>query len=233
MKRFGLELGGNDAAILLDDIDASKIAEDLFNGAFFNSGQVCLAMKRLYVHESKYEEVCKELSILAEKAVLGDGLNPSTQLGPLQNKNQFIKVQTYLDDAKNNGRIIAGGNVPEGRGYFIQPTIVVDMLEGSKLVDEEQFGPILPIIKYSDINDAINRANSSEYGLGASVWSSDTERAKEIAMRLEAGTVWVNQHIDLAPHIPQAGAKRSGMGVEIGEEGYLEYTQAQIVNIAL
>lgn len=233
MKRFSLELGGNDPGIVLDDADPAKIASDVFKGAFFNSGQICLALKRLYVHESKYDSMCEELGKLAREAVIGDGLNQGTELGPLQNNVQYQKVKAYLDDARTNGRVIAGGQVPDRVGYFIQPAIVVDMAEGTRLVDEEQFGPILPIMKYSDLDDAVERANATDFGLGASVWSSDRERAKKVALRLEAGTVWINQHIDLGPHIPQAGAKQSGIGVEIGEEGLLEYTQVQVVNEAV
>ncbi|MFK8067043.1 MAG: aldehyde dehydrogenase family protein [Gammaproteobacteria bacterium] len=233
MKRFGLELGGNDPAIVLDDADPSAIAQGVFNGSFFNTGQVCLAIKRLYVHESKYDEMCEELSKLANETIIGDGAEESSSLGPLQNEVQYEKVKMYLDDARANGRIISGGEVPDRLGYFIQPTIVTDMAEGTKLVDEEQFGPILPILKYTDLDDVIRRANDTEYGLGASVWSSDRDRAKKVALQLEAGTVWINQHIDIAPHVPQAGAKNSGIGVEISDEGLLEYTQVQVVNEAL
>lgn len=233
MKRFSLELGGNDPGIVLEDADPAKIAPGIFKGAFFNSGQVCLALKRLYVHESKYDALCEELGKLAREAVVGDGANQGTELGPLQNGVQYEKVKAYLDEARANGRIIAGGEIPDGAGYFVRPTIVTDMEEGTRLVDEEQFGPILPILKYTDLDDAVARANATEYGLGASVWSSDRERAKDVAMRLEAGTVWINQHIDLGPHIPQAGAKNSGIGVEIGEEGLLEYTQVQVLNEAV
>lgn len=233
MKRFSLELGGNDPGIVLDDADPAKIAPDVFKGAFFNTGQVCLALKRLYVHESKYDAMCEELGRLAREAVIGDGAQQGTELGPLQNRAQYEKVKAYLDEARANGRIVAGGDVPDRVGYFVQPTIVTDMVEGTRLVDEEQFGPILPILKYTDLDDAVERANATEYGLGASVWSSDRERAKHVALRLEAGTVWINQHIDLGPHIPQAGAKNSGIGVEIGEEGLLEYTQVQVLNEAV
>jgi acyl-CoA reductase-like NAD-dependent aldehyde dehydrogenase len=233
MKRFTLELGGNDPGIVLQDANPKDVAPGIFQGAFFNTGQVCLALKRLYVHESQYDEMCDELGKLARNAVFGDGLQQGTVVGPLQNAMQYEKVKTYLNDAHANGKIVAGGNVPDRPGYFIQPTIVKDMEEGTKLVDEEQFGPILPVLKYKTLDEAITRANASEYGLGASVWSSDRTRAKEVALKLEAGTVFINKHADIAPHIPQAGAKSSGLGVEIGEEGLLEYTQVQVLNEAL
>jgi acyl-CoA reductase-like NAD-dependent aldehyde dehydrogenase len=233
LKRVGLELGGNDASIVLDDVDPAKIAEGVFRGAFFNCGQVCLSIKRLYVHESKYDELCDRLGQLATNAVVGDGMNSKTQIGPLQNKMQYEKVKGLLEDARQHGKVIAGGEVRNQGGYFISPTIVTGMEEGSRLVDEEQFGPILPIIKYKNLDDAIARSNATTYGLGASVWSSNSDRAQAVAERLVAGTVWINQHFDLAPHIPQAGTKYSGMGVEIGEEGLLEFTQVKVVNEAM
>ncbi|MBI5132630.1 MAG: aldehyde dehydrogenase family protein [Rhodopseudomonas palustris] len=232
LKRITLELGGNDASIVLDDVDPKKVAPGIFEGAFQNSGQVCLAIKRLYVHESVYDEICNELAALANTAVVDDGLKQGTNLGPLQNKMQYEKVKGFLDDAKRNGTIIAGGDVMDRPGYFIQPTIVRDIAEGARLVDEEQFGPVLPVIKYSDSEDVIRRANGTNYGLGASVWASDPDRAYAIANRLEAGTVWINKHLDMAPHIPFGGAKQSGIGVEFAEEGLAEFTQLQIINAA-
>lgn len=232
LKRITLELGGNDAGIVLDDADPKKVAPGIFEGAFQNSGQVCLAIKRLYVHESIYDELCAELAQLANNAVVDDGLKQGTKLGPLQNKMQYEKVKGFLDDARKNGNIIAGGAAMDRPGYFIQPTIVRDIKEGSKLVDEEQFGPVLPVIKYSDSEDVIRRANATNYGLGGSVWSSDTERAHKVASRMEAGTVWINNHLDMAPHIPFGGAKQSGIGTEFAEEGLAEFTQLQIINAA-
>lgn len=232
LKRITLELGGNDAGIVLDDVNPKEAAPKLFQGAFQNNGQVCIAMKRLYVHESIYDEMCNELATLAEQAVVGDGLQQGTQLGPLQNKMQYEKVKEILADAKKHGKIIAGGEAKGGPGYFIKPTIVRDVTDGSRLVDEEQFGPILPIIKYSDPEDALARANASPYGLGGSVWSKDLDRAYDIANRMSSGTVWVNKHADLAPNIPFGGSGQSGLGSELGEEGLAEFTQLQIINIA-
>ena len=232
LKRITLELGGNDASIVLDDVDPKKVAPGIFSGAFQNSGQVCLAIKRLYVHEFVYDEICGELVRIANETVVDDGLKQGTKLGPLQNKMQYEKVKGFLDDARANGNIVAGGEVIDRPGYFIKPTIVRDIKEGSRLVDEEQFGPVLPVIKYSDADDVIRRANATTYGLGGSVWSSDVQRAHDVASRMEAGTVWINQHLDMAPHIPFGGAKQSGMGVEFAEEGLAEFTQLQIINAA-
>ena len=158
---------------MLDDVDPKKVAPGIFEGAFQNSGQVCLAIKRLYVHESVYDEICNELVAIAKNTVVDDGSKQGTKLGPLQNKMQYEKVKAFLEDARKNGNIIAGGSAMDRPGYFIEPTIVRDIKEGSKLVDEEQFGPVLPVIKYSDKDDVIRRANATTYGLGASVWSSD------------------------------------------------------------
>ena len=162
--------------------------------------------------------------------VLDDGAKQGTKLGPLQNKMQYEKVKTFLDDARKNGNIVAGGSAMDRPGYFIEPTIVRDIQEGSKLVDEEQFGPVLPLIKYSDKDDAIRRANATTYGLGASVWSSNIKRAHEVATQLDSGTLWINKHLDMAPNFPFGGAKQSGIGTEFAEEGIAEFTQLQIIN---
>ena len=231
MKRITLELGGNDAGIVLDDADPKTAAQGIFRGAFRNSGQVCVAMKRLYVHESIYDQMCEELVALAKDAVVGDGLEQGTQFGPLQNRMQFEKVKAIIQDAGKHGKVLTGGTVPE-KGYFIRPTIVRDIQDGTRLVDEEQFGPVLPVIKYSDPEDALARANASPYGLGASVWSSNPARAQALAERMDAGTVWINKHSDLAPGIPFGGAKESGIGVEMSEESINEYTQLQVINAA-
>jgi len=232
LKRVTLELGGNDAGIVLDDVNPKETAPQLFNSAFQNSGQVCIAMKRLYVHESIYDEMCAELAKLAEDAIIGDGLEQGTQLGPLQNKMQYDKVNDLIEDARKDGQIIAGGTTPDQKGYFIRPTIVRDIEDGARLVDEEQFGPVLPVIKYSDPDDAVARANASPYGLGGSVWSTDADRAYAVADKMDAGTIWVNKHAELDPMIPFGGSKMSGVGSELGADGLEEFTQLKIINIA-
>jgi acyl-CoA reductase-like NAD-dependent aldehyde dehydrogenase len=232
LKRITLELGGNDAGIILGDVDPVETAPKIFGAAFQNSGQVCIAMKRVYVHESIYDAMCDELVKLAEAAVVGDGLEQGVQFGPLQNKAQYEKVLGFLEDGRKDGKVIAGGEPLERKGYFIRPTIVRDIADGSRLVDEEQFGPVLPLIKFKDADDALARANASEYGLGGSIWSKDLDKAYELAGRMESGTVWINKHADLAPNVPFAGAKMSGLGTELGEEGLLEFTQAHVINMA-
>jgi acyl-CoA reductase-like NAD-dependent aldehyde dehydrogenase len=232
LKRITLELGGNDASIVLPGADPKEVAPKIFAGAFQNSGQVCIAIKRAYVHDSLYDAMCEELAELADKAVVGDGLQQGTQLGPIQNKTQYERVLGLIESARKDGKIIAGGEAVAGPGYFIRPTIVRDIADGTRLVDEEQFGPVLPVIRYEDPEEALRRANSSEYGLGGSIWSPDLDKAYDLATRMESGTVWVNKHADLAPNIPFGGAKGSGIGVELGEEGLAEFTQLQVINVA-
>lgn len=231
LKRVTLELGGNDPAIVLEDVDVRETAQAIFGNAFLNCGQVCLAVKRAYVHADIYDAMCEELANLAQAAVVDDGLQQGTQIGPIQNAMQFEKVKGFLDAAKADGKVIAGGEVMERAGYFIRPTIVRDVTDGDRIVDEEQFGPILPVIRFDDVEDVIARANASEYGLGGSVWSKDVARAADIASRIESGQVWVNQHVGIGPHIPMAGFKNSGLGVEQSVEGLAEYTQLQVINI--
>ncbi|MEW2915109.1 aldehyde dehydrogenase family protein [Leisingera sp. JC11] len=232
MKRVTLEMGGNDPAIVLPDVDVKQAAEKVYGGAFLNAGQVCLAVKRAYVHEDIYDEMCDALAGIASQAVVDDGLKQGTTVGPIQNKEQYEKVKGYLEDARANGQIIAGGEASEGPGYFIKPTIVRNVKDGQKIVDEEQFGPILPVISFNDVDDVISRANNSDYGLGGSVHSSDVGKAVDIAGRIESGTMWVNQQLNIGPHIPMAGFKGSGLGVEQSVEGLAEYTQMQVINVA-
>ena len=232
LKRVTLELGGNDAAIVMGDVDPVLTAPKIFNAAFQNSGQVCIAAKRIYVHESIYDAMCDELAKLADAAVLGDGLEQGTQFGPLQNKAQFDKVLGYIEAGRRDGKVIAGGERQGDKGYFIRPTIVRDITDGSPLVDEEQFGPVLPIIKYADADEAVARANASDYGLGGSIWAKDSDKAWDLAAGMESGTVWINKHADLQPHLPFGGAKFSGLGSELGQEGLNEFTQIQVLNMA-
>nr|WP_205918982.1 aldehyde dehydrogenase family protein [Rhizobium binae] len=230
LKRLTLELGGNDAGIVLPDVDPKSIVEGLFWGAFINNGQTCAALKRLYVHDSIYEEVCAALADYAGKIAIGDGLDEASILGPVQNELQFNKVRDLVDDARaKGGRILTGGAPMDRPGYFYPITLVADVDHGVRLVDEEQFGPALPIIRYSDLDEVIARANQNPAGLGGSVWSADVEKAKRYAMQLECGSVWINKHGAIQPNAPFGGVKQSGIGVEFGAEGLKEFTTIQTV----
>ena len=231
LKRLTLELGGNDAAIVLPDVDPEKIAEHLFWGAFLNAGQMCTALKRLYVHHDVHDAVCEALVAVVKKKIVGDGFDRETDIGPVQNRGQFDKICALVADARERGgRILIGGNPdPKARGYFHPITLVDRVRNGVKLVDEEQFGPALPIIRYKTIEDAIGLANDSPYGLGGSVWSNDIAQAKRVASRLECGSVWINKHGAVQPNVPFGGVKDSGIGVEFAREGLHEYTTLKAV----
>lgn len=231
LKRVTLELGGNDPAIVLDDVDPKKVADDLFNSAFANSGQVCTAIKRLYVHESVYAPILDRLIERAKTAKVGDGLEEGTEYGPINNKMQFDRVVGLVEDAKQHGaRIAAGGKPLDRPGYFLPPTIVTDVGAGIRLVDEEQFGTALPVIKYRNLDETIEEANSTHYGLGGSIWTSNLARGEQLVQRLESGSGWVNHHMDILPNVPFGGCKWSGLGYENGRWGYEEFTELQVVN---
>ena len=232
LKRLTLELGGNDAGIVLPDVDVAVVAPQIFASAFNNNGQTCAALKRLYVHEEIYERMCAALTEIARGVVTGNGLDAGVDLGPLQNKDQLDLVVELAEDARRaGGKFLCGGVKPEGLGYFYPATLVAEVSDGVRLVDEEQFGPILPIIRYSDVNDAVRRANNSVFGLGGSVWGRDIQQAKALAMQLECGTAWVNTHATIQPNAPFGGVKESGFGVEFARDGLAEYTSIQTVKI--
>lgn len=232
VKRLTLELGGNDAGIVLPDADPAAIAEGLFWGAFINTGQTCAALKRLYVHEDIYEAVCSELAAVAAAMPMGNGLDEANVLGPLQNRAQYDVVAALVDAARDSGaRILLGGNPnPEQSGNFYPTTLVADIDNGNPLVAEEQFGPALPIIRYSTVDEAVAKANALDVGLGASVWSSNLDEARKVAARIQAGTVWINKHGAVDPRIPFGGAKQSGYGLEFGVEGLKALGVPQIIN---
>ncbi len=232
LKRLTLELGGNDAAIVLPDVDVAAIAPKIFATAMFNNGQTCAALKRLYVHEDIYEQMCDALVAIANSVRTGDG-STDPDFGPVQNKAQFAKVCAIAEEAKASGaRFLTGGEPMPGPGYFFPVTIVADVGDDTRLVREEPFGPILPVLKFSDVEDALRRANDSPSGLGGSVWSGDPQKAAALASRLECGTAWVNSHAMIQPDTPFGGAKESGIGVEFGRYGLEEYTNIQTVYIS-
>lgn len=230
LKRLTLELGGNDPAIVLPDVDPAKVAKDLFWASFANSAQFCVACKRLYVHEDVYDELARELVAYAKTVKMGNGLERGTELGPLQNRMQYDKVSNLLEDSRRAGlKFLTGGEPTAGTGYFIPVTLIDNPPEDSRCVVEEAFGPVLPLLKFRDIEDVIERANSTVYGLAASVWSADTRKAQAIAERLEAGTVWINHAHAFSPHVAFGGHKQSGVGIENSLHGLAEYSNMQSV----
>ncbi|WP_030674045.1 aldehyde dehydrogenase family protein [Streptomyces cellulosae] len=220
LARVTLELGGNDAAILLEDVEVERIADRLFWAAFRNCGQVCMAVKRVYAPARLYSHVVEALAQRAKTAVVGAGLDPGTQLGPVNNAPQLARVESYTAQAVADGaRAVAGGRRLDRPGYFFAPTILADVPADSPVVTEEQFGPVLPVLPYRSVDEAVEAANDTGFGLGGSVWGTDLDRAEEVADRLECGTAWINHHAELSLAQPFAGSKESGVGVAGGPWG--------------
>ncbi|MCT2560038.1 aldehyde dehydrogenase family protein [Tsuneonella sp. YG55] len=233
LKRITLELGGNDASIVLPDADVAKVAEQLFWSSFSNAGQVCIAAKRIYIHEDIYDELSQAIAEYARNVKVGDGSQQGTGVGPIQNKKQFDRVCELIQDAKDNGyKFLVGGDVdPSGSGYYVPITVLDNPPEDARIVAEEQFGPVMPLMKFSTTEEAIERANNSEYGLAGAVWTSDPDKGVEIAEQLETGTVWVNEFMHLSPFAPFGGHKQSGFGAEYGIEGLKEFTYPQVITV--
>ncbi|MCW3837600.1 aldehyde dehydrogenase family protein [Sphingomonas canadensis] len=232
LKRVTLELGGNDATLVLDDADLDAAAAGIARSGFFNCGQICMAIKRVYVAESVRDALLEKLVAKVGALKVGPGSTPGMDMGPIQNAVQFEKVKAYLADAlaRPGAQVLTGGQVPEGEGYFIQPTIIAGLDEEVPLVREEQFGPVLPVLTFASVDAAIARANDSRFGLGASVWSRDEARAREVAGRLMAGTVWINRHGLNESDVPFGGMKESGYGREHGVLGIRSYQELQVIS---
>ena len=233
LKTLTLELGGNDAGIILPGTDIEPLLESLFWGCFINAGQTCACLKRLFVHEDDYEEICRKFTDYVSKIPVGDGMDEANLIGPLANAAQFDLIRKYVDDARQQGaRVLCGGEPMPGNGYFYPLTLVADVTDDMDLVKEEQFGTALPIIKYATVDEAVERANAVDVGLGGSAWGNDVQQAKAVAQRLESGTAWVNAHGKLHPMAPFGGVKLSGVGTEFGLEGLKAYTTIQVVSVA-
>ncbi len=231
LKRVTLELGGNDPAIVLDDADPGVVAQAIFAGAFANNGQVCSAIKRVYVPEALYDDVVEGLAAQARSAKVGEGTEEGVKLGPINNEPQYERVKELVADALSSGATaVTGGKAMDRPGYFFEPTILTGLTDGTRIVDEEQFGPALPVVSYRDLDDAIDRANATHFGLSGSVWGADGDRASAVAARLECGTAWVNTHLALSPQQPFGGFKWSGLGVENGPWGLAEFSEHQVVH---
>ena len=231
LKRLTLELGGNDAAIVLGDVDVAATASAIAARAFANAGQFCAGIKRLYIDRSIFPTFCDALTAEVRAIRVGGGFEPDVDMGPVQNRPQLERVTDLLDDALRTGRALVGGRRLDRCGYFLSPAIVIDVAEGVRLVDEEQFGPVLPVMSFATEEEALTRANASRFGLGGSIWSRDIERAMALAKRLEVGTSWVNQHGILHAGIPLPFAKESGLGIDYGAVGLAEFTQAHVINV--
>jgi len=228
LKRVTLELGGKDPAIVCKSADIKTVAPKIATLAFLNSGQICLALKRIYIHKDIYNEFRDAMVEHTKTLKVGDGNEADVFLGPIQNSMQYDRVQGFFDDVEKEGmKVAVGGKVQDSAGYFINPTIIDNPKEDSRLVREEPFGPILPILPWSDEDDVIARANNTKMGLGASVWSSDLDEAARIAKQLESGSVWVNAHLELTPNAAFGGHKESGLGSEWGVSGLKQFCNAQ------
>lgn len=232
LKRVTLELGGNDATLVLDDADLDAAAAGIARSGFYNCGQICMAIKRVYVADAVREALLERLVAAIGGLKVGPGSTPGMDMGPIQNRVQYDKVRAYLADAlaRPGAQVLTGGEVPEGDGYFIQPTLIAGLADDAPLVCEEQFGPVLPVLGFASVDDAVARANDSRFGLGASVWSRDAARAKAVADRLMAGTVWINRHGLNESDVPFGGMKESGYGREHGVLGIRSYQELQVVS---
>ena len=232
LKRVTLELGGNDAAILLPDADLASAVPVLLGTAFFNTGQACALPKRIFAPDEQYDEVVEAFAAAAAAITVGPPSDPAAQLGPLSTRPQFERVKGLAKDAVRRGaRVAAGGHPGPGPGFFFEPTIIADIADSAPLVAEEQFGPVLPILRYTTVDEAVERANDTTFGLCGSVWGTDAERAMAVAERLECGTTFVNTHADLLPTVPFGGSKWSGLGHENGIAGLLAFTEPQVVHL--
>ncbi|HVP94636.1 MAG TPA: aldehyde dehydrogenase family protein [Methanoregulaceae archaeon] len=232
-KELVLELGGSDPMVVMEDADIGKAVEGAVRGRFYNAGQTCTAVKRLFVHEDISGSFTERLVGHVNKIKVGNGLDPSVTMGPLHNRQQFDRISALVREVqeRGGGTIIAGGAVPEGTGgrtgFFCNPTVVTDVPRSSGLLSEEVFGPVLPVMTFSDIGDALGQANNTPYGLGASIWTHNMAYVKQMFDRIDAGVVWVNRHLTVPPEIPFGGTKESGSGRENGYRAVEGYTRTK------
>jgi len=233
MKDLTLELGGSDPMMVMDDADIDKAVEGALRGRFYNAGQTCTAVKRLYVHEKIAEVFIRKLEARVVALKAGNGLEPGIELGPMNSAEQRERIAHLVEDTreKQEGTILTGGCALSGpafdAGHFYSPTLVSDVRAGARLVTDEIFGPVLPIMSVPDIDTAIQEANRSRYGLGASVWTRDLATTKRVFDDVHAGIIWVNRHLTVPPEIPFGGMNESGIGRENGSRALDSYTRTR------
>lgn len=231
LKRVSLELGGKNAAALLADVNIDEILPVLIQSTFVHQGQVCAAPERIFVHQSKYQELVSKASVVLESMPIGSPLDPSNVFGPLSNKPHYEKVKYYLNLAKEKDQILSGGEILEGEGYYIKPALVKVEDVNDPLFVEETFGPVISVIPFEDEDQLIHMINDSRFGLAASVWSNDMSKVMRLIPKIEAGSVWVNMHTFLDPSVPFGGMKASGLGREFSDAYIDDYTEMKSVMI--
>ena len=235
MKRVTLELGGSDPMLVCDDADLEAAVLGALRGRFYNCGQTCTAVKRLFVFETVAEKFIKKLEAGIRNLRVGNGMHENIDMGPLNNRRQWEYIKKLVADVeeKDEGRIVTGGRVPENsvcsKGFFFEPTLVADVSRESRLLKEEVFGPVLPVVQVKDLDEAIEEANNTYYGLGASLWTKNLDKASKGCEQLNAGIIWLNQHLKIAPEVPFGGAGQSGIGRENGPDSLSEYLDLKTV----
>jgi aldehyde dehydrogenase (NAD+) len=234
LKRVTLELGGKSPNVIFADADMEQAVEGSHFALFFNQGQCCCAGSRAFVEEKVYDEFVQRSSERAKRRTVGDPLDKKTEQGPQVDQDQFNKVLSYIDSGKKEGaKLVTGGDRVGNKGYFVEPTVFADVKDDMKIAQEEIFGPVMSILKFKDMDELVERANQTIYGLAAAVWTRDISKAHQVANNVRAGTVWVNCYDVFDPGAPFGGFKQSGIGRELGEYGLQQYTEVKTVTVRL
>ncbi|MFA5332199.1 MAG: aldehyde dehydrogenase family protein [Methanoregula sp.] len=233
VRDLTLELGGSDPMIVMDDANIPKAVEGALRGRFYNAGQICTAVKRLYLHEKIADEFMRQLKSKVDGLTVGNGLTPGTDMGPLAGSEQMTRISSVVQGVtiREEGTILTGGCPSQGKeyekGFFYEPTLIADVAPDASVLKNEIFGPVLPVMTVPDLDCAIQEANNSKYGLGASVWTRNIETIRQVYLEVNAGIVWVNRHLTVPPEIPFGGTKESGVGRENGFNALDSYTQTK------